>query len=266
MGLEILVCIKQVPHPDHFSEIHVNAGKGRVIADGIPVIMNPLDRHAVEEALRNRERFSGRITVIRMGRPRLQKAVGEALAMGADRAVLLYDTAFASPDTLATAFTLFYAIRKLGRFDLIYCGNETVDSGTAQVGPMLAELLDIPQVSSVQEISFIDEKVLEVKRALERGRMKVRLKLPALLSVTRDINTPRLPTVQGIMEVAQKEVVIWNAKDIKVPLANVGLKGSSIHVAGVHEYKTGRRHEIVQGSPQEKARRAVARLKELGAI
>jgi len=266
MGLEILVCIKQVPHPDHFSEIQVDAGKGRVIGEGIPVIMNPLDRHALEEALRNKERFSGRITVIRMGRPRVQKAVEEALAMGADRAVLLYDTAFARPDTLATAFTLFYAIQRLGKFDLIYCGNETVDSGTAQVGPMLAELLDIPQVSSVQEVSFIDEKSLEVRRALEHGYIKVRLKLPALLSVTRDINTPRLPTVQGIMEVAQKELIIWNAKDIQAPPESVGLKGSSIYAASVHEYKTGRCREIMQGSTEEKVRRAVARLKELGAI
>jgi len=266
MGLEILVCIKQVPHPDRFSEIQVDVGKGRVIGEGIPVIMNPLDRHALEEALRNKERFSGRITVIRMGRPRLQKAVEEALAMGADRAVLLYDTAFARPDTLATAFTLFYAIQRLGKFDLIYCGNETVDSGTAQVGPMLAELLDIPQVSSVQEIGFVDEQTLEVKRALEHGYIKVRLKLPALLSVTRDINRPRLPTVQGIMEVAQKELIIWNAKDIQAPLGNVGLKGSSTYVAGVHEYKVGRRREIMQGSTEEKVRRAVARLKQLGAI
>jgi len=156
--------------------------------------------------------------------------------------------------------------RKLGKFDLIYCGNETVDSGTAQVGPMLAELLDIPQVSSVQEVSFVDEKSLEVRRAWEHGHMKVRLKLPALLSVTRDINTPRLPTVQGIMEVPQKEVIIWNAKDIGAPLENVGLKGSSIYAAGIHEYKTDRRREMMQGSTEEKAQRAVARLKELGAI
>lgn len=266
MGLEILVCIKQVPHPDHLSEVGLDARKGRVVGEGIPVTMNPLDRHALEEALRNKERFSGRVTVIRMGRPRLQNAVEQALAMGADRAVLLYDAAFASPDTLATASTLFCAVRKLGRFDLIYCGNETVDSGTGQVGPMLAELLDIPQVSSVQEISFVDERTLEVKRALEHGYMRVRLKLPALLSVTRDINTPRLPTVPGITEVTQKQVSIWNAKDIEAPPEDVGLKGSSIYVAGVHEYETGRRREIMQGSSEEEVRRAVARLKELGAI
>ena len=266
MGLEIFVCIKQVPHPDHFSEIQVDVGKGRVIGEGIPVIMNPLDRHALEEALRNKERFSGRVTVIRMGRPRAQKAVEEALAMGADRAVLLYDTAFTRPDTLATAFTLFYAIQRLGKFDLIYCGNETVDSGTAQVGPMLAELLDIPQVSSVQEVAFDDEKTLEVKRALEHGYMKVRLKLPALLSVTRDINTPRLPTVQGIMEVPQKEVISWNAKDIGAPPEDVGLKGSSIYAAGIHEYKTDRRREMMQGPTKEKIQKSLTRLKELGAI
>jgi electron transfer flavoprotein beta subunit len=266
MGLEILVCIKQVPHPDHFSEIRLDAGSGRIIRDGIPAIINPLDRNAVEEGLRVKERFSGRVTVISMGPPQAQKALEEALGMGADRGILLCDMAFAGADTLATANTLFYAIRKLGEFDLIYCGNETVDSGTAQVGPQLAELLDIPQVSSVKEISFVDEKTLEVKRALEHGHMKVRLKLPALVSVTRDINRPRLPTVQSIMEVAQKELIIWNAKDIQAPLENIGLKGSSIYAAGVYEHKAGRRPEIMQGSTEEKVRRAVARLKELGAI
>jgi electron transfer flavoprotein beta subunit len=266
MGLEILVCIKQVPHPDHLYEVQMDVGKGRVIGEGIPVIMNPLDRHALEEALRNKERFSGRVTVIRMGRPRLQKAVTEALAMGADRAILLYDTEFAGPDTLATAFTLFYGIRKLGKFDVIYCGNETVDSGTGQVGPMLAELLDIPQVSGVQNVTFSDERTLEVKRALEHGYMRMRLKLPALLSVTSDINTPRLPTVLGIMDASNKEVIIWSAKDIQAPLGNVGLKGSSIHVASVHEYNVGRQREIMQGSTEEEVRRAVARLKELEAI
>ena len=266
MGLEILVCIKQVPHPDHFSEIRLDVSSERIIREGIPAIINPLDCHALEEALKNKGRLSGRVTVISMGPPQARKAVEEALAMGADKGVLLCDMAFAGADTLATAEAIFYAIRKLGKLDLIYCGNDTVDSGTAQVGPQLAELLHIPQVSGVQEVSFVDGKSLEVRRAWEHGHMKIRLKLPALLSVTRDINKPRLPTVQGIMEVPRKEVIIWNAKDIGAPLENVGLRGSSIYAAGIHEYKTERRREIVQGSTEEKVRRAVARLKELGAI
>jgi electron transfer flavoprotein beta subunit len=141
-----------------------------------------------------------------------------------------------------------------------------VDSGTAQVGPQLAELLDIPQVSGVQEVTFGDENILEVKRALEHGYMKVKLKLPALLCVTRDINRPRLPTVQSIMEVAQKEMIIWKAKDIGAPPESIGLKGSPTCAAGAYEYKAGRRREIMQGSTEEKIQRAVARLKELGAI
>lgn len=266
MGLEILVCIKQVPHPDHFSEIRLDVGSGRIIREGIPAVINPLDRNALEEGLRVKERFSGRVTVISMGPPQAQKALEEALAMGVDRGILLCDMAFAGADTLATANTLFYAIQKLGKFDLIYCGNETVDSGTAQVGPQLAELLDIPQVSGVQEVTFSDEKVLEVRRALEHGYMKVRLKLPALLCVTRDINRPRLPTVQSIMEVVQKKPIIWKAEDIEAPPESIGLKGSPTCAAGVYEHKAGRRREIMQGSTEEKVQRAVARLKELGAI
>lgn len=266
MGLEILVCIKQVPHPDHFSEIRLDVDSGRIVREGIPAVINPLDRNALEEGLSVKERFSGRVTVISMGPPQAQKAVEEALAMGADRGILLCDVAFAGADTLATANTLFYAIQKLGKFDLIYCGNETVDSGTAQVGPQLAELLDIPQVSGVQKVTFGDEKVIEVRRALKQGYMKVRLKLPALLCVTKDINRPRLPTVQSIMEMAQKELIVWKAEDIGAPPESVGLKGSATCAAGVYEYKVGRRREIMQGSTEEKVQRAVARLKEMGAI
>lgn len=266
MGLEILVCIKQVPHPDHFSEIRLDAGSGRIIREGVPAIINPLDRNALEEGLRVKEKFSGRVTGISMGPLQAKRALEEALAMGVDRGILLCDTAFAGADTLATANALFYAIRKLGGFDLVLCGNETVDSGTGQVGPQLAELLDIPHVSGVQEVCFSDEKTLDVRRALEYGYMKLRLRLPALLCVTRDINKPRLPTVQSIMEVAHKQMVIWKAKDIGASPESIGLKGSPTCAIGVYEHNAGRRCEIMQGSTEEKVRRAVALLKELGAI
>jgi electron transfer flavoprotein beta subunit len=266
MGLDILVCIKQVPDPDHFSEVRLDAHTGRIVREGIPAIINPLDRNALEEALRAKERSSGKATAISMGPPHAQKAVEEALAMGADRGILLCDAAFAGADTLATAAALFYAVRKLGRFDLIFCGNETVDSGTAQVGPQLAELLDIPQVSGVREVTHTGDRTLEVKRVVEHGYMRVRLKLPALLSVTRDINQPRLPTVQSIMEMAGKEVITWTAADIDAPREQVGLKGSPTCAVGVYESKSGRRREIMQGSTEEKVRRAVTRLRELGVI
>jgi len=266
MGLEILVCVKQVPHPDHFSEVRPDAHTGRIVREGIPAIINPLDRNALEEALRAKEKFSGKVTAISMGPPQARKAVEEALAVGADRGILLCDTAFAGADTLATAAALFYAVRKLGEFNIIFCGNETVDSGTAQVGPQLAELLNIPQVSGVREVSYTSDKTLEVKRVLEHGYMRVRLKLPALLSVTKDINQPRLPRVQGIMEVARKQVITWTARDIGAPQEHIGLKGSPTCAVGVYESKSGRRREITQGSTEEKARRAVTRLRELGAI
>jgi electron transfer flavoprotein beta subunit len=266
MGLEILVCVKQVPHPDHFSEVRLDARSGRIVREGIPAIINPLDRNALEEAVRARERFSGKVTVISMGPPQARKALEEALAAGADRGILLCDTAFAGADTLATATTLFYAVRKLGRFDLIFCGNETVDSGTAQVGPQLAELLDIPQVSGVREVSYTGDKTLEVKRVLEHGYMRARVRLPVLLCVTKEINKPRLPTVQSIMEVARREVITWTARDIEAPPEHVGLKGSPTCAVGVCESKSGRRREMMQGSTEEKVRRAVTRLRELGAI
>jgi len=266
MGLDILVCIKQVPDPDHFSEVRLDARTGRIVREGIPAIINPLDRNALEEALRAKAKVSGKVTAISMGPPQARKALEEALAVGADRGVLLCDTAFAGADTLATATALFCAVRKLGRFDLIFCGNETVDSGTAQVGPQLSELLDIAQVSGVREVSYTGDNTLEVKRVLEHGYMRVRLKLPALLCVTKDTNQPRLPTVQSIMKVAGKEMITWTATDIGAPREHVGLKGSPTCAVGVYESKSGRRREIMQGSTEEKVRRAVTRLRELGAI
>jgi electron transfer flavoprotein beta subunit len=266
MGLDILVCIKQVPDPDHFSEVRLDARTGRIVREGIPAIINPLDRNALEEAVRAREKFSGKVTAISMGPPQARRAVEEALAMGADRGVLLCDTAFAGADTLATATALFYAVRKLGRFDLIFCGNETVDSGTAQVGPQLAELLGIPEVSGVRQVTYVGDKTLEVNRVLERGYMRMRVRLPVLLCVAKDINKPRLPTVQSIMEVAHVEVITWTATDIGAPPEHIGLRGSPTCAIGVYEHKTGRRREMMQGSNEEKIRTAVTRLRELGAL
>lgn len=266
MALEILVCIKQVPHPEHFSKIRLDPQSGRITREGVPAVVNPLDRNALEEALKNKESFSGRVTVISMGPPQAQSAIEEALATGADRGILLCDRAFGGADSLATAYALFYAVKKMGHFDLIYCGNETVDSGTSQVGPQLAELLNIPQVSGVQEVKFVDEKTLEVKRILEHGYLKARLKLPALLAVTKDINTPRLPTVMGIMEVAQKELKVWGANDVDALPENIGLKGSPTCTAGVCESKVERQREILDGNPDDVAKKAVQKLKDCAVI
>ena len=140
--MDIIVCLKQVPHPDHFAEIVFDPVTKRLHREGIPLVINPVDRNAIAAGLQVKERFSGKLTVLTMCPPEAREALEEALAMGADEAVLLCDKAFAGADTFATAYTLAAAIRKFCPFNLILCGNETIDSGTSQVGPQLAEFLD----------------------------------------------------------------------------------------------------------------------------
>ena len=266
MPLNIVVCIKQVPHPEHFAKISLDPTRQTITREGIPAIINPLDRNALEEGLRIREEFSGKVTVISMGPPQARDAIEEALATGADDAILLCDKAFAGADTLATAYCLAYCLQKMGQFDLILCGNETIDSATGQVGPQLAELLNISHANYVNQIVFEQGKSLIVRRALEHGYMKLRVELPTLLSVVKESNQPRLPTVWGIMEAKEKEIKVWGAADIEAAPDNIGLAGSPTHVTGIFKREMKRKNEILEGSPAEIGKKAVARLQELLAI
>jgi electron transfer flavoprotein beta subunit len=266
MPLEIIVCIKQVPHPEHFSRIRLDSRTRTLIRGGIPAIINPLDLHALEEGLRLRERFSGKVTALSMGPPKAREALEEALAIGADEAVLLCDPAFAGADTLATVRVISTAIRKLGYFDLILCGNETIDGGTAQVGPQLAEFLGLPHVTHVDEIEVMTETSGRARRALELGYMRVEFQLPALLAVTRRINQPRLPTVLGIMEATRKPIQTWDMAALGLRQEEVGVAGSPTRVVDMLEYRSERRREILQGSTSEVVKKALRRLQELGAL
>jgi electron transfer flavoprotein beta subunit len=263
MPLHVIACIKQVPHPEHFSLITLDPVRQTITREGIPAIINPLDRHALEEALKIREQFSGEVTVISMGPPQARHALEEALAIGADNAILLCDKSFAGADTLATAYCLAYGIKKLEHFALILCGNETIDGATGQVGPQLAELLDIPHVTSVTEIAFEQGNTLIAKQSLEHGYMKVRVKLPTLLTVTKEINQPRLPTVWSIMEARNKDMQIWSVSDIGAPADRIGLSGSPTQVTGIYKCDAARRREVLEGTPSQITRKAVERLREL---
>ena len=216
--------------------------------------------------MRIRERFSGKVTAISMGPPQAKETLEEALAMGIDDAVLLCDRAFAGADTLATAYPLAGAIEKLGKFDLILCGNESVDGATGQVGPQIAELLDIPHVTYVNKVEFADGGTLIVTRTIEWGYLKIKVRLPALLTVVRKINQFRLPTVMGIIEATGKEIKVWNAEDIQAKNETIGLDGSPTRVIGGFELESKRKGEILEGTPEVMARKAVEKLHELGVI
>jgi len=229
-------------------------------------ILNPLDRNALEEALKLRDKLSGKVVALTMDAPPARRALEEAIAMGADEAVFLCDSAFAKADSLATASALSYGIHRLGHFDLILCGNESLAGATGQVGPQLAELLELPHVTYVRKIEVIGKNRLLVERALEHGYMKVEVQFPVVLAVVKEINRPRLPTVWGIMAAAEKEVKVCTAKDIGAELQNIGLDGSGTCMLREFRRSFDRRKEVLVGPPEEVVRKAVERLKDLGAI
>jgi electron transfer flavoprotein beta subunit len=264
--MDTVVCIKQVPHPDHFSQITLDPVTKAIRREGVPLVMNPVDRHAIEAALQLRDRFPGKVTALTMGPPQSREAIEEALAMGADEGILLCDRAFAGADAYATALTIAAAIRKFCPFSLILCGCETADSGTRMVGPMLAEFLDVPYATNVRAMKVMDKGICLVEADMEGGCMKVELGLPALITVNRAVNEPRIPDVMGIIGVADKLLSTYGANDLGLPAEKLGLNGSPTRVAGVWEFKKDRRSEVLKGNPKNASSDAVARLREWGGL
>lgn len=226
--MNIIVCIKQVPDTN---EVKIDPVKGTLIRDGVPSIINPDDKNALEEALKIKEVCEDtKITVISMGPPQAKEALVEALAMGADEAILLSDRAFAGADTWATSTTLAAAIRKIGVFDIIFCGRQAIDGDTAQVGPQIAEHLGIPQITYVESLEIKDNQVI-VHRALEDGYFVVKSKMPVLLTAIKELNEPRYPSIKGIFSAYnEKEIKVWTVNDIDVDTSNIGLDGSPTQV------------------------------------
>jgi electron transfer flavoprotein beta subunit len=260
MSYNIIVCIKQVPHPEYLDKVSVNPLTGTINREGVPSVINPVDLNALEEALVIREKFSGRVSVITMGPPQARKVLENTLAIGADRAIHLSDRFFAGADTLATARALAYGIERLGQFDIILCGDTSLDSGTGQVAVQLAVILSLPCITNVEEISFDNKHNLLVKQVWELGYTKLRMKLPGVIAVTRKINQPRLPNILGIMSAAQKEIIEWAATDICRDVGSVGLNGSPTHVLQVGEFHAKRQGEIYRGTPEEVTTLAIDRL------
>jgi len=261
-----IVCVKQVPHPEHFAKITLDPATGTIRRAGIPSVLNPLDKNALEEALRIRDRFSGKVTAITMGPPQAREVLEEAYALGADEGVLLCDMTLAGADSLATAYTLARGIERAGKYDLVLCGNESIDGATLQVGPQLAELLGIPHVTHVVEMDWLNEGEALVKRAIEYGYLKVKVKMPAVMTVMKTINACRLPSVLDIMGAAGKEVQCWGCSDIEGDKECVGLPGSPTRVVGIMQLESKRKREMLKGSEEEMAKLAVKRLREYGVI
>ena len=224
--MRIVVCIKQVPDT---TEVKLDPKTGTLIRDGVPSIINPDDKAGLEAALRIKDQIGAHVTVLTMGPMQADIALREALAMGADHAILLSDRAFAGSDTWATSSALAGALRRID-YDLIIAGRQAIDGDTAQVGPQIAEHLNIPSISYVEEIEAKEGEIV-VKRSFEDGYQMIKAKTPCLITALKELNEARYMHIQGIFESFEEgKVELWSVNDIEVDMANLGLKGSPTKV------------------------------------
>ena len=226
--LKILVCVKQVPDT---TEIKIDPVTNTLIRNGVPSIVNPFDKNALEAALQLKDKYGAEVTVLSMGPGQAAEALRECYAMGADNMVLVSDRAFGGADTLATSYTLSAAIHALGEFDLILCGKQAIDGDTAQVGPQISEHLDIPVISYAQNLKVEGDSVI-VERQYDDRYHVLKAKMPCLVTALAELNEPRYMTPGGIFEACAKEITVWGRKDLKdVDDSNLGLKGSPTQIA-----------------------------------
>lgn len=257
--MNIVVCIKQVPDT---SEVRINPETNTLIRDGVPTIINPYDMHALEAGLYIKEKVGGKVFVLTMGPPQAESALRDAISIGADEAVLLSDKAFAGSDTWATAYTLSKAISKIGA-DIIICGKQAIDGDTAQVGPEIAEFLDIPHVAYIRKIEDVKQDSIRVQRMMDEGYDIVESALPVLLTVVKELNQPRLPSLKGKMAAKKAEIKKLGLKDLEINENDTGLKGSPTQVKNIFapDARTGRR--MLYGSAEEQVNQLVEELKKL---
>lgn len=255
--MRILVCVKQVPSS---SQVRLDPETKTLMRDGRQSVLNPFDAYAIEEAVRLKEALGGTVTVLSMGIPSTERLLRDAMARGADEGVLLSDRAFAGADTLATSYTLAAGIRRLGDFSLILCGKMAVDGDTAQIGPELAEQLGIPHVTEVSQILSVQDRQAVVEKVAEGFRVKLAVELPALFTVTRGINQPRLPSLAGIRRGEAGTVHLWGAQELGTSPERTGLAGSPTQVMETYVPQQEQICEHLKGTLPEKAA-AVLRLR-----
>ena len=263
--MKIIVCVKQVPDTN---EVRINQETGTLIREGVPSIINPDDKNALEAAFVLKEETGAEVSVVSMGPPQAADALKEAIAMGADHAYLVSDRAFGGSDTWATATILAAAIEKIGDYDLILCGRQAIDGDTAQVGPEIAEFLGIPQITYAKHIEC-DGDALNVTRFTETGDYKIRTKLPVLLTAIKELNEPRFPTVQGIFRAYDGDVEInmLGLSDLNVDQTQIGLKGSPTNVYRSFVPVKSKQSEIIEGNTDsEKAETLIEKLLQANLI
>lgn len=256
--MKIIVCVKQVPDA---KDVRLDPKTNTLAREGVESIMNPYDRHALEEAVRLKEKHGGTVTVLSMGPPQAEGVLREAVACGADEAVLVSDRAFAGADTWATTYTLAMAIRKIGEGDLILCGKQAIDGDTAQVGPGLAWRLDYPFVTCVRRITSCESGKIVVERLMDDGYDEVELPMPALLTVVKEINEPRVPSLKGKMKAKNLVVTTLSAVAINADPECVGLGGSTTQVVRVFSPERRGARAMLCGTIEEQVEQLCEKLK-----
>jgi electron transfer flavoprotein beta subunit len=257
--MNIIVCVKQVPDT---LEVNINKETNTLIREGVDSVINPFDLYAVEEGLCLKEQYGGMVTVLSMGPSQVVDTLRQVLSLGADNAVLLSDIGFAGSDTLATSYTLARAVKKIGHFDLVICGKQAVDGDTAHVGPSLAERLDIPHISCVIKIHEVTEEYMVTVRLTEEGTEKIKLSLPGLITVCKEINEPRFPSLKWKINAARSEIEVWSAQDISADENKIGLKGSPTRVIKMTTPQHNRQSQVLEGSTQEQVTDLITKLRQ----
>ena len=256
--MKIVVCIKQVPDT---TEVKINPQTGTLIREGVPSIMNPDDKGGLEFALQLKEQYGAHVTVITMGLPQADAILREALAMGVDRAILLTDRKLGGADTLATSSALAGALRTLD-YDLIITGRQAIDGDTAQVGPQIAEHLDLPQVSYLEHLEYDGNKTFTIRKQTEEGYQVLQMDAPCLVTVLASAVKPRYMSVSGIVDAYSREVEVWNADKIDVPEERIGKAGSPTSVFKSFPKSLKPAGETFEVSPEEAVELIVNKLKE----
>ncbi|MEA3493577.1 MAG: electron transfer flavoprotein subunit beta/FixA family protein [Candidatus Margulisiibacteriota bacterium] len=256
--MKILVCIKQVPET---TEVRIDPETNTLIREGVPSIINPFDENALEAALKLKEKHGGKVTVITMGPPQAAEALKTTIAMGADEVYLISDRAFAGSDTWATSYTLAQAIKKIGDYNLILCGKQAIDGDTAQVGPGIAEWLNIPSVTFAVKIEAEGDNA-KVERLLEEANEVVETPFPAVITVVKQINEPRMPSLKGMMRAKKAEIKTLKAAELNADEKNLGLKGSPTQVVKIFTPPPKGGGEVLQGEPADVVSSLVSKIKE----
>jgi electron transfer flavoprotein beta subunit len=257
--MNIIVCIKQVPDT---ANIEIDPQTNTLIREGVESIINPFDMYAIEEAVRTKEKLNGNVIAVTMGPPQAEDALREAISMGVDEAVLVSDRAFAGSDTWATSYTLACAIRKIGKFDIIFCGKQAADGDTAQVGPGISMHLDIPQVTYVKKIEEVTAGRARVERMTEEGYEIIEAPLPVLFTVVKEINEPRIPSLKGKIKAKSAHIKALTAKDLDADEKLLGLNGSPTQVVRIFSPPPREGGEMLTGSTEEIVGKLVEVLKD----